>query len=40
MDQIRAFYAGMEGKFPGEFTPPLLREELEEETSEALSDVG
>ena len=27
MDEIRAFYAGMQGKFPDRFTAPLLREE-------------
>ena len=41
MDLIRAFYAGMEGRFPGKFTPPLLREELADAQAEAeLADVG
>lgn len=41
MDLIRAFYAGMEGRFPGQFTPPILREELAGEDADApLADVG
>ncbi len=30
MDKIRAFYADKRGVKPGKFTPPLLREEVEE----------
>ena len=40
MDLIRAFYAGMEGRYPGQFTPPLLREELAGDKDAALADVG
>lgn len=41
MDQIRAFYEGMEGRIPGQFTPPLLREELgAEDPSASVAKVG
>lgn len=40
MDLIRAFYAGMEGRFPGQFTAPLLREEQAGNKDSALADVG
>lgn len=33
MDEIRAFYEGMQGKFPDQFTAPILREESGATTS-------
>ena len=37
----RAFYAGMEGRFPDKFTAPLLREEQPAaRDDESLADVG
>ena len=33
MDHIRAYYEGVQGKYPDEFGPPILRSELKKEKS-------